>query len=70
MPSIQGGQQRIKGLVPAMPLQQLNLQGMNTVSFACTLDDASPFKFTGTIHEVTVGRTLAGVSGFRCPGRG
>jgi len=27
VPPIRGGQQRIKGLVPAMRLQQLNLQG-------------------------------------------
>jgi hypothetical protein len=27
VPSIRGGQQRIKGLVPAMRLQQLRLQG-------------------------------------------
>jgi hypothetical protein len=32
VPPIRGGQQRIKGLVPAMRLQQLRLQGMNTVS--------------------------------------
>jgi hypothetical protein len=34
VPPIRGGQQRIKGLVPAMRLQQLNLQEMNTDGYA------------------------------------
>jgi hypothetical protein len=32
VPPIRGGQQRVRGLEPAMRLQQLNLQGMSTVS--------------------------------------
>jgi hypothetical protein len=32
VPPIRGAQQRVKGLAPALQLQQLNLQRMNTVS--------------------------------------